>query len=294
MADKRKKRRPAPETQAKRPPAQEVVYTAPEPLNRKKLILRLLTVAAVVIALFVGFSIFFRVDSIEVSGTEKYTAWAVREASGIEAGESLLSFGKAKACGRIIEELPYIKTVRIGITLPGTVNIYIEELDVVYSAQDADGGWWLLTSEGRIVEKTTQTKAEKNTILKGFQLLEPKEGEQAEAVELDPNATTESGEEIIVTVTNKERLETALQIVTRLEANEILGSAASVDVTDMADIQLWYGTQYQVLLGDPGNIEEKIDTLKATVTQMGSHQSGVLDITFTGEEEGVIYKPFTS
>ncbi len=286
MANERKKK------QTNRPPARDVTYIPPEPLNRKKLLLRLLTVAAVVVALFVGCSIFFKVDTIRVSGMEKYTAWAVREASGIEEGESLLTIGKAQACGRIIEELPYVKTVRIGITLPGTVNIYIEELDVVYSVQDVDGGWWLLTSDGRIVEKTSGTEAARHTQLLGFQITEPKAGEQAVAMELEPDATDESGERVVITVTNEERMETALQIVTRLEANEILGEVASVDVTNLEDIQLWYGKQYQVLLGDPGNLDEKIDTMKTVIDQEDSHQSGILDITFTEEEGKVVYTPF--
>lgn len=290
MANERKKRRPASNT--KRPPAPEVVYTPPEPLNRKKLILRLLTVAAVALALFLGCSIFLKVENINVSGAEKYNAWTVREASGIEIGEGLLSFGKARAAGRITEELPYVKIVRISIQLPDTVNIYIEELEVVYSAQDQSGGWWLLTSDGRIVEKTSESNAKKNTVLKGFQLLEPKAGKQAEAVELETDETNESGEEIIVTVTNKERLDTALEIVYQMELNGIIGKAASLDVTDMGNIELWYGTQYQVELGDPGQIDYKIAAMKQAISQMGDHQSGVLDITFTTMPDKVGYTPF--
>ena len=301
MVNERKKKRPvkkkAPSVKkappVQRPPAQEVIHTPPEPLNRRKLILRLLTVAAVAVAVFLGFSIFFRVDNIVVSGMEKYTAWAVREASGIEEGESLLSFGKAKAAGRITEELDYIKSVRIGITLPGTVNIYVEELDVVYSAQDQNDRWWLIASDGRIVDEATESAAAKHTTLKGFRLQDPVEGEQAVAVEEEPGATDEAGEDIIITITNKERLETALSIVYQLELNEILGKAASVDVTDMGNIELWYGTQYQVKLGDAGLIEQKVATMKRVITdpEMEGHHSGVLDITFTNTD-GVRYTPF--
>ena len=68
---------------------------------------------------------------MEVSGTNRYNVASIREASGIEEGESLLAFGKTKAAGKIMENLRYVKSVRIGITLPDTVNIYIEEVDVV-------------------------------------------------------------------------------------------------------------------------------------------------------------------
>jgi cell division protein FtsQ len=296
MANERKRRRPPVEQQPKRPPAQEVVYTAPEPLNRKKFILRLATVAAVVIALFIGCSIFFKVEKITVSGNMKYDAWTVSEASGIKIGDSLLAFGKAKACGRISEQLPYVKIVRIGITLPNTVNIHVEELDVVYAAQDENDSWWLLTSGGRIVESASGSYAQKHTLLKGFRILEPVVGENAQAVEIDPETTPSGEEPPIITITNKDRLDTALTIVYELERKGILGKAASVDVTGMGNIELWYGTDYQVLLGDPGEMENKIALMHATLQRHekeGSYQSGILDISFTTYPGAVGYTPWT-
>lgn len=313
MEDKRKRRRLLGTPQAKRPvrtsvekkktehaevkraPAQEVVYTAPEPLDRKKLILRIATVAAVVLALFMGCSIFFKVENVVVSGNVKYDAWTVREASGIEMGASLLTFGKAKACGQITQKLPYVKIVRIGVTLPNTVNIYIEELEVVYAAEDSKGSWWLLTSDGRVVEKTSASYAKSQTVLKGIKLDTPVVGEKAKAVEADPKATDENGEQIVVTITNQERLDTALTIVTELERKGILGDVASVDVTDMADIELWYGSAYQVRLGNAGEMEKKLALMCGTIQRHekeGSYQSGVLDITFEIYPGAVGYQPF--
>lgn len=304
MANEQKRRRPttrqkthhpAKPAPVQRPPAQEVVYTQPEPLNRKKLVLRLLTVAAVVIALFVGCSIFFKVENIKVSGNNKYDVWTVREVSGIEQGESLLAFGKAKACGRITEALPYVKSVRISVTLPNTVNIYIEELEVVYAVQDESNGWWLLTSDGRVVEKTTESTAKKKTILRGFLVLSPEVGEKASALEINPATAPSGEEEPIITITNQDRMDTALAIVHELERKGILGKAASVDVTDMGNIELWYGTDYQVKLGDPGEMDKKIALMWATIQKHqkeGSYQSGILDISFTTYPGAVGYTPF--
>ena len=131
MINEKKKKRP-PQKKAPVRQAPEVTYTPPAPINRKKLLIRLATVMAVALALFLGCTVFFRVKDVVVTGTERYTDWSVREASGIEAGESLLAFGKTKAASRIMENLRYVKSVRIGITLPDTVNIHVEELEVVY------------------------------------------------------------------------------------------------------------------------------------------------------------------
>lgn len=290
--DRQQKKRPVPQEKTKVSNTPEVTYTPPAPIQRRKLVLQLLTVAAVVLAIFLGLSIFFRVGQVKVSGNSKYDAWTIRDASGIRDGESLLSFGKAKAAGRITQALPYVKSVRIGITLPDTVNIYIEELEVVYAAQDTSDNWWLLTADGRIVEKTTQTEASRMTQMKGFALLAPKVGQQAVAKEVEPGTTTPDGEEVIVTITNSERLKTALDIITQLERNGILGEVASVDVENMGDIELWYGSQYQVKLGQAGQLDQKIAAMKQAISQMGSHQSGVLDVTFEEGPNKVGYNPF--
>lgn len=271
--------------------APEVTYTPPVPINRKKLALRLATIFAVALALFLGCTVFFRVKNVEVTGTKRYNAMSIREASGIEEGESLLAFGKTKAAGKIMENLRYVKSVRIGITLPDTVNIYIEELDVVYGVQDVNGSWWLISCDGRVVERTTEPKVQETTVLKGFRLSDPEVGKNAVAQE--PERTDDADTPVLIT--DRERMEAALSVITQLERNEILGKAASVDVTDPSNIELWYQDDYQVLLGDPDRMDEKIVMMNRVIRQHekeGGYQSGVLDISLTNTPDGVEYTPF--
>lgn len=306
MDQKRKRRRPTggvrrpvnkPRTEKRtepvRVPAQEVVYTAPDPISRKKMILGIATVASVVLALFLVCTVFFKVENVKVSGNVKYDEWTVFEASGIEKGDSLLTFGKGKACAKIAQNLPYVKIVRIGITLPNTVNIYIEELDIVYAAQDAKDGWWLLTSGGRVVEKTSDSVAKGKTKLEGFRLQSPAVGQSAKAVEADPESN--GGEEKPVTITNQDRLDAALSIVTELERRGVLGQIASVNVENMGSIELWYGSTYQVKLGNDSQMEEKIGLMCQTIRtreSAGSNQGGVLDISFETYPGAVGFLPF--
>ena len=123
---------------------EETRRTPPKALPRRKLLWKLLTTAAVVVALLVGLTIFFKVQNVVVTGNGKYTAETVIAASGIETGENLLTFGKSRAAGRILAELPYVDQVQIGIKLPNTVNIDIVELEVSYAIRSTEGGWWLM------------------------------------------------------------------------------------------------------------------------------------------------------
>lgn len=275
----------------------DVVYTQPGPFNRNRFILHLISIVAVVLALTFGISLFFTVKNVEVSGTEKYTPWQIREASGIQEGENLLSVSEARLSSRIEDNLPYVNKVRVKIRLPDTVCIYIEELDVVYSVASGDGQWWLMRADGRIVDKTNAAEAERYTKLEGLKLADPAIGQQAVAAENVPDATVPDAETVPVTVTGAQRLQTAITIMEFLEGSGIIGDASSISVENMNDLQLWYGDRFQVLLGDTTDLGYKISAMRSAIDQMGQYQSGMLDVSFTvdtgsGQKE-VIYTPFS-
>ncbi len=272
---------------------QDVVYLPAQRFSRNRLILQLITVAAVVVALILGISVFFKVETIQVSGNVKYTAWDVSQASGIQSGENLLTLGIPQAEVKILAALPYVERVRIGIKLPNTVNIEIVESEVAYALEASDGTWWLVNSSGKLLEKIPDGGQKGYTNLLGMVLNSPVIGEQAQATE-NPPETDSEGNPIPVTVTQAQRLATALDIAAYLERNSIIGKAACIDVSDMGNIELWYGQQYQVVLGDDTQLLYKISCLKAAIDKMAPYQTGILDISFTTWPDQVGFTAFPS
>ena len=294
-AKNRPKKRTSRRTESSRPktPTPAVIYTQPLPFNRDRLIVQLITVTAVVLAIVMGLSVFFKVETITVTGADTYSAWAVREASGISEGDKLLTFSKIRAASQIMANLPYVKGVRIGIKLPDTVNIMIEEESVVYAIKSSDGQWWMMDSDGRVVEQANNAKAATATQVLGVTLEAPTVNEKGVATEMTPSETNELGElHPGDDAPRAQRLTAALQILKALENNDIVGEAASVDVTSTEDIILWYGTRYQVNLGDTSRLDYKVDCMNDAILQMSDYQSGVLDISFTIWPNQVGYTPF--
>lgn len=281
---------------AKNRPA--VAYVQPRPFNLNRLLLQLAVVVAVVLAVVIGLSVFFKVETVKVYGNNAYSAWTIQEASGIEGGENLLTFGRPRACGKIITALPYVKTARIGIKLPDTVNIYIEEFDVAYAIQSDDATWWLMTATGKVTEQIDAGTAGNYTRVEGVTLDSPAVGRQAvakEAVVIPPETTdsTAPTEETapVSTVTANDRLQAALLILTSLEANDIVGEVASFNVTTLTNIEMMYGQRYQVKLGDTSRMDEKISYMKSAVAQLNDYQTGILDISFTTWTDRPGYTP---
>lgn len=292
----------------------DVIYTPPKPFKRGKFILSLVTVVAVVMAVVLGMSIFFKVESVKVSGCRKYEPWEVSEASGVEMGSNLLTISRAQIGGSIIDKLPYVNKVRVGIILPDTVNIEITELDVVYSIEDSNGAWWLMNADGKLVEQINGVTAKEYTQVLGVRVQDPVIGQQAVAQETglttipvtedtaegeepaDPTQETVADPEtptIAVGVTGAQRLQTAILVLQALGSNSISGQIDSVDVTKLSGIELWYDERFQVNLGDTLQLEYKISALRATIDRMEAYESGHLDISFTNWPDKVGYTPFT-
>ncbi len=260
--------KPAPRTNTP-----NVVYTPGRDFNRNRLILNLITVAAVAFAIFLGLSIFFKVENVTVTGATHYSEWTVYEASDIQEGDNLLFFGQATASSKIIAALPYVTAVRFEIHLPGTVNIIIEEAPVAYSILCEDGTWWLMTSQGRLVEQVSAAVAVDHPRIDGVTLRSPAVGSQAVAAESGQGA-----------VTGADRLTMALGLVSQLEANELFDRVASVDVTNLQTMEFWCGQQHQVKLGDGNFLPEKIAAVRDVLDKMNQYQSGIIDASKVTED----------
>lgn len=257
--------------------APEVVYTPAREFNRRRFVLNILTIVAVAFAIFLGLSIFFKVEQVTVSGNSKYTEWSVYEASGIREGDSLLFFGEAAASSKIIDALPYVKSVRFEIELPGTVHIIIEEAPVAYSVQAEDGTWWLMTAQGRLTEQVNAAAAEDCAKVEGFTLRDPVAGQSAVAVETGEGS-----------VTGADRLAAALEILAQMEANELFDKVTSVNVSKLQSLEFWYGAQYQVKLGDISHMREKLAAVRGAIEMASEYQTGILDASsVTGIDEGI-------
>lgn len=282
-----------------RPPQEEipeVTYTMPKPFSKGGFLMKLVSVAAVVAAIVMCLSLFFRVEEVVVSGTDKYTPWMIKEASGISDGDSLLSVSDARISGNIISTLPYVKEVRVGIKLPGTVHIEITELETTYAIEASDSSWWLITSEGRVVERIQASAAAAYTRIYGVQANAPKEDQIIQAAE-DTQQAPESTEETegdgvtlptAAQITGAIRLEAVLTILNALEENGVIGQIASIDVTNINDITMEYGQRLHVVLGTSEELAYKVQYMALAMEQIEEYQTGELDVSFKYSDKALV------
>lgn len=285
--EKRRRRR----STSQKKPGNEVIYTQPVNFSRKRFLLQLGTMVIVVLALLFAMSLFFKVEDVSVAGVSKYTEWDIFEASGIQKGDNLLTLSKARISSRIYERLPYVKSVRIGRKLPDTVLIEIEELDVTYAVETDAGQWWLMRSDGVMLEGIKAEATGSHTRVMGIKIADPVTGEKAVAVQPEPSETLPDGSTVPITVKAEEQLTAALTIMQNLETNGVLGEITGIDVSDLWDLQMWYGEgdRVRVLLGENTRLAEKITTMTtAFKEQLKPYDKGILDVSM---KEGKANEP---
>ena len=274
---------------------------------------RLLTALALVVAIVLCFIVFFRVKTVSITGNEKYTQEEILAASGLEEGDALLLVNKSSVASKIIAQLPYVNQIRIGISMPDTVRVEIEELDTAYMVTADDGTYWLMNSQGRVVEEVTAKDSANYLMVSGFQIEAPEPGDTISASKketpVQPEQTDEtdqtdqtdqSGEESQTDQTEqdtaseeqttpddstpKERMEVALEILSYLEESQDTAGITQVDVSSLNDIKIHYGTQYEVDFGSATDLAYKVEYMIAAVAQLDDYESGVLDLTFQEEK----------
>lgn len=289
-----KTRPAAPKRRRRKSNAPDVVYTAATPFSRGRLLTGLLSVVAVVLAVVFGITIFFHVDTVTVSGAEKYDEWTIREASGIQNGDNLLLLSDAEIAGNITTKLPYVKSVRVGIKLPNTVNIYIEEQDILYAVRDTGNRLWLISTEGIVVDVTNTGEAGTYPNILGVQLYMPVQSQQAVAADEEqgdtPTATTEDGEpvDVPVTIFGADRLNAAMEVLQYFEKYRMIDKIVSVDVTDMGNITVVYGQQYEINLGNKTEMAVKVEMAAKGIAKLDEQYDqpiGKIDLSFRTQRD---------
>ena len=258
-----------------RTPDPEIQYTQPKPFFRNRLIVQLLSVAAVVLAFTIGVSIFFKVDTVMVTGAVKHSPQVIAEASGVKVGDSLLFFGRARAAAKIKTALPYVDTVRYQVKLPGTVNIIVEEKMVAYAVQAIDGSWWMITADGVVAEKISAATAADKPLIEGVYLQNPKVGE--------PSVAAETAADGAMVTTAADHLKAAITVLSALEENQLFSHITCLDVTDLFALRIYCSDDYRVELGESRDMTEKVEILKYALAELGA-RGGVLKLVYNDTE----------
>jgi len=114
-----------------------------------------LIIAAAFLGRWVAKSSLFDLAEISVSGNTVVSMDTILEKSGLKTGESLLNISRENAARNILD-IPYIKSVDITRSFPGTINIYVTERTPKYVVYYASK-YLVIDEEYRCLYESSET-----------------------------------------------------------------------------------------------------------------------------------------
>ena len=189
---------------------------------------KLLCAVAVIVALTVGATVFFRVETVTVTGNQRYTQEEIVAASGIQLGDNLYSLNKVRIDRNLRTALPYIGNLTINRVLPSTIVITVTEWEAV--AQVAvPGPEQVAAYQEAAGENAVSTAQEPWLISMKGKLLEPAPADStAISVTGLTSLVPQAGSFLEVPETEQTQLEALTGLLEALEAREILREISSI------------------------------------------------------------------
>lgn len=124
--------------------------------RKRNLIIFYISIFLVIIAAAITLSltVLFKISSIVVTGTSRYSLEDIIKESGISEGSNLFLINKDSAVKNLKEKLPYIGNVTISRKLPGTVEITVADAKIAGTIP-YQGGYLVIDITGKAVEQLT-------------------------------------------------------------------------------------------------------------------------------------------
>lgn len=227
------------------------------------LLTRLFAVVVIAALVTFGITLFFRVETIQISGLEHIQAQQVLDASGLQYGDSMLLVNKSQIASRLKVQLPYIQEVRIHRQLPGTIRLELTEAMPVAVVVSDTGEYWLMSRDGTLLEQIPASQTEGYMMISGLSVLSPDAGQMPELAEED-----------------SQKLSAMLELVSALSELELDPPVTGIDLGELFDIDLYCSDRFQIRLGSMTDLDYKLRYLCSAVEQLSADQSGIIDLTF--------------
>ncbi|WP_186565172.1 cell division protein FtsQ/DivIB [Lawsonibacter celer] len=231
---------------------------------------KLLSFLLIFAAILVGCVVFFRVDTVVVSGQSRYTEEEIIAAAGVKQGDNLFRLNKIQMGADIVRSLPYVDEAAISRKFPDTLLICVTETSAVAAIQSG-GEYWLLDARGKLLERGDASLAEGKALIQGLTPLAPAVGTL-----------------LAVAAEEQDKLDQLTALLSAIRAEEMTGSLTGfIDLTTANKIRFGYGADLTVVFPMNADFTSKTYALKCTLLKMdeeGVARTGTLDLTY-GEDQ---------
>ena len=231
---------------------------------------KLLSTLAICAVIIAAVTLFFRVNNVVVTGQQRYTAEEITAATGVEMGDNLYLMDKNSIVDGLLEQLPYIESIRISRKLPDTLMVEVQECGRPMALVQ-EGYTWLISPKGKIVEQTDPLAAKNYGVIDGCQLLAPSVGTKiALATEY---ATQQSS---------------LLELIAALEEAGELENVDAIHLGDLSMLTMDYIGRFTVQMPYEADYARKLRALRQIIDDSGAIQDNMTGTFDMRREDGKV------
>ena len=246
---------------------------------------KLLCVVGVILALTVGATVFFRVETVVVTGSQRYTQEEIIAASGIQMGDNLYGLNKVRIDQNIRTTLPYVGDLTINRALPSTIVITVTEWEAVAQIAVPDPGQAALPAQTGDSSGESELPVAREPWLisvKG-KLLEPAPADFSSitVTGLTPLAP-QAGSMLAVPEEEEPQLKALIALLEALEAEKMLKEISAVRL-EATRLVARYADRFDVKMKLNADFSYDVRLMEAMREQIevqnGERAAGAMDLT---------------
>ncbi len=238
--------------------------------GRFSVLYKLLSILIILAAIVAGCIIFFRVNTMVVSGNSRYSQEEILSASQVKQGDNLFTLNKYLIARNILTSLPYVDEVSISRKLPDTLIFEVVESTGVAWIKSGDT-YWLLDNKCKLLEAGDQSLVEGKPQVLGLTPVNPSVG----------NTLTVAPEQ-------QNKLEQLQAFLEAIRIRTMTGSLSGfMDLSSSNEIRFGYGANLTVVFPLNGDFQQQTNQLKLaleTMDERGLPRTGTLDQNYDSRE----------
>ena len=220
-----------------------------------------ISILLVIVAIIFGMGVFFRIQEIEVRGSDTYTDEEIIEASGIDIGDNLFFIKRMSASSRIFSRLPFVEEAGIERILPNKLVITVYESSAL-AYVNWEGQKWMMTGNCKLLGSGDDSETAGLIHVLNVIPVNPKAGE---IMAVDPSESL--------------KLSYLQTLLHAMEQVDMVRDVKDLDIGNPANPTFRYLDRFTVKMGQNDNTDYKLRMLLSAVMQMESDITGTVDLS---------------
>ena len=247
-------------------------------------------ILVIIVSVALSRTVLFNITKIEVIGETVYSDQEVIDKCGVALGTNLNFISEVEIIERLIDELPYVDKITVTKDyFKSHLKINLVQAKAIANIETKDGGYYLISANGRILDSTLTSPNTNCIVVAGFNpefavsgafLSVADEGTRNYLTKLLKSVKIYSGIDKETEIGADLKLDTLFEVIDAYNVVGMTDKIKGIDITSIYSICLNYDNKLILNLGENVDVKVKL-TIAKNLIDKGEfeNEKGELDLS---------------